>query len=272
MIYERMNEETPIRMCRHDDPALVQAEDEAPRVPKRQFYSLTQVCHQLREEFLPLYARKMEYVIDLWTQKKHLDKVDALKGQLSMDIDAACFDMEPIDLLPLIRRLALTRRFDCRFASTEGVVFRSIAEIVGELNKLLPGPSADNKNWLEVVNGPMKRIDLHLFPHDDIRQYYRFRGAEPLLRIVYPSAASEDWMKRSSKSDGYEAYLAKTGLDAFEMHVVVGHASRRTTNEGRLPLDWRMSLQLARLSVDKSRMSFASSRMSMDRAPRSPPR
>jgi hypothetical protein len=91
-----------------------------------------------------------------------------------------------------------------------------------------------------------------------------------LLRVVYPSSVSEDWMKRSSKSEGYEAYLQKTGLDAFEMHVVIGHASRRTTNEGRLPLDWRMSYQLSRMSIDKGpRMSLdRASRFSMDRTPR----
>jgi hypothetical protein len=190
-----------------------------------------------------------------------------------MDIDAACFDMEPIDLLPLARCLARTRRTDVWFASTEGVVFRSIQAIVDELNKLLPSRDGSNKAWLDAVNGPMKRIDLHLFPHEDVRQYYRFRGAEPLLRIVYPAAVSEEWMKRASKSDGYEEYLTETGLDTFDMHVVVGHASRRTTNEGRLPLDWRMSLQFSRLSIDGTRtprmsMDIVAARMSMDRSPR----
>jgi hypothetical protein len=270
-IYERMSEEVPIRMCRHDDPALVQREGEPAPVARRQYYNLTQVCQQIREEFLPIYAKQVHYIIDLWSQKSNLAKVDSLKGQVSLDIDAACFDMEPIDLLPLIRCLVRTHRTDCRFASTEGVVFRSISEIVGELNKLLPNPANDNQNWLTAVNGPMKRIDLHLFPHDDIRQYYRFRGAEPLLRVVYPSAVSEEWMKRASKSEGYEAYLEKTGLDKFEMHVVIGHASRRTTNEGRLPLDWRMSYQLSRHSIDRAprmSMDIAAARMSIDRAPR----
>ncbi|KAI4666568.1 uncharacterized protein J4E79_002607 [Alternaria viburni] len=271
-IYERMSEEVPIRMCRHDDPALVQREGEATPTKRRQYYNLTQVCHQLREEFLPIYAEKAHYIIDLWSQKSNLVKIDSLKGHVSLDIDAACFDMEPIDLLPLIRCLVRTRRTDCRFTSTEGVVFRSISEIVGELNKLLPNPANSNQSWLTAVNGPMKRIDLHLFPHDDIRQYYRFRGAEPLLRVVYPSAVSEEWMKRASKSEGYEAYLQKTGLDKFEMHVVIGHASRRTTNEGRLPLDWRMSYQLSRHSIDsrapRMSMDIAAARMSIDRAPR----
>jgi hypothetical protein len=261
-----MSEEEPIRMCRHDDPVLALSE---PRIPRRQFHNLTQV-RPIRDEFLPIYAQNTKYIIDLWAQKAHLAKVDTLKGQVSMDIDAACFDMEPIDILPLIRCLVRTRRTDVRFASTEGVVFRSIQAIVDELNKLLPSLDGSNRSWLDAVNGPMKRIDLHLFPHEDVRQYYRFRGAEPLLRIVYPSAASEEWMKRSSKSDGYEQYLAKTGLDRFGMHVVVGHASRRTTNEDRLPLDWRMSLQLSRLSVDGTRtprmsMDVVAARMSMDR-------
>lgn len=270
-IYERMSEEVPIRMCRHDDPALAQREGEPARTSRRQYYNLTQVCQQIRNEFLPIYAKKAHYIIDLWSQKSNLVKVDSLKGQVSLDIDAACFDMEPIDLLPLIRCLVRTRRTDCRFTSTEGVVFRSISEIVAELNKLLPNPENSNQSWLTAVNGPMKRIDLHLFPHDDIRQYYRFRGAEPLLRVVYPSAVSEEWMKRASKSEGYEAYLQKTGLDKFEMHVVVGHASRRTTNEGRLPLDWRMSYQLSRHSIDRAprmSMDIAAARMSIDRAPR----
>jgi hypothetical protein len=263
-----MSEETPIRMCRFNDPALA---DEHAHGPRRQFYNLTQVCHQIRSEYLPTYAENTEYVIDLWAQKANLANVVALKGHVSMDIDAACFDMEPIDLLPLICSLARTRKSDVRFTSTEGIVFRSIQAIVDELNKLLPNGS--NKSWLDAVNGPMKRIDLHLFPHEDVRQYYRFRGAEPLLRIVYPSAASQGWMKRSSKSDGYEEYLMKTGLDAFDMHVVVGHASRRTANEGRLPLDWRMSLQLSRLSIDGTRtprmsMDLVAARMSMDRSPR----
>jgi hypothetical protein len=262
-----MSEEEPIRMCRHEDPVLVLAET---RSPRRQFYNLTQVCHQIRDEFLPMYAKNTKYTIDLWAQKAHLAKLDALKGQVSMDIDAACFDMEPIDMLPLIRCLTRTRRTDVHFASTEGVVFRSIQAIVDELNKLLPSLDGSNTSWLDAVNGPIKRIDLHLFPHEDVRQYYRFRGAEPLLRIVYPSAASEEWMKRSSKSDGYEEYLTKTGLDTLGMHVVVGHASRRTTNEGRLPLDWRMSLQLSRLSVEGTRtprmsMDVVAARMSMDR-------
>ncbi|KAF1837655.1 hypothetical protein BDW02DRAFT_637018 [Decorospora gaudefroyi] len=262
-IYDRMSEQEPIRMCRSDDPALTSNDEiETPRVSRRQFYNLTQVCHKIRQEFLPIYAAKTEYIIDLWAQKANLSKVDALKGHVSMDIDAACFDMEPIDLLPLIRCLARTHRTDHRFASTEGVVFQSIQAIVDQLNKLLPGPDARNKPWLEAVNGPMKRIDLHLFPHEDVRSYYRFRGAEPLLRVVYPAAVSADWMKRSSKSDGYEAYLCKTGLDALDMHIVIGHASRRTTNEGRLPLDWRMSLQLSRLSVDRA------PRLSVDRSPR----
>jgi hypothetical protein len=266
-----MSEEVPIRMCRHDDPALAQREGEPARTSRRQYYNLTQVCQQIRNEFLPIYAKKAHYIIDLWSQKSNLVKVDSLKGQVSLDIDAACFDMEPIDLLPLIRCLVRTRRTDCRFTSTEGVVFRSISEIVAELNKLLPNPENSNQSWLTAVNGPMKRIDLHLFPHDDIRQYYRFRGAEPLLRVVYPSAVSEEWMKRASKSEGYEAYLQKTGLDKFEMHVVVGHASRRTTNEGRLPLDWRMSYQLSRHSIDRAprmSMDIAAARMSIDRVPR----
>ncbi|KAL1792501.1 hypothetical protein ACET3X_009008 [Alternaria dauci] len=270
-IYERMSEEAPIRMCRHDDPALAQREGEPARTTRRQYYGLTQVCQQIRNEFMPIYAKKTHYIIDLWSQKMNLVKVVSLKGQVSLDIDAACFDMEPIDLLPLIRCLVRTRRTDCRFTSTEGVVFRSISEIVGELNKLLPSSENSNQSWLTAVNGPMKRIDLHLFPHDDIRQYYRFRGAEPLLRVVYPSAVSEEWMKRASKSEGYEAYLQKTGLDKFEMHVVVGHASRRTTNEGRLPLDWRMSYQLSRHSIDRApriSMDIAAARMSIDRAPR----
>jgi hypothetical protein len=60
-------------------------------------------------------------------------------------------------------------------------------------------------------------------------------------------------------------------LDKFEMHVVVGHASRRTTNEGRLPLDWRMSYQLSRHSIDRAprmSMDIAAARMSIDRVPR----
>ncbi|KNG50880.1 hypothetical protein TW65_01858 [Stemphylium lycopersici] len=251
-IYDKMNEDVPIRMVRHDDPALVLREGESARTQRRQFYNLTQVCHDIRDEFLPVYENKMHYIIDLWSQKTNLAKVEALKGQVSMDIDAACFDMEPIDLLPLLRCLIRTGRTDCRFTSTEGVVFRSISEIVAELNKLLPAADGSNKNWLEAVMGPMKKIDLHLFPHDDIRQYYRFRGAEPLVRVVYPSAKSAEWMKRASKSDGYEEYLEKTGLNKFEMHVVVGHASRRTTNQGRLPLDWRMSYQLSRQSMDRT--------------------
>lgn len=198
-----------------------------------------------------MYAERTEYIIDLWAQKANLTDLDTLKGRIAMDIDAACFDMEPIDLLPLIRYLARTRRTNCRFASTEGVVFRSIESIVQQLNKLLP--STVNKSWLAAVNGPMKRIDLHLFPHEDIRQYYRFRGAEPMLRIVYPSSAIEDWMKQSHKSGGeYELYLEKTGLNVLEMHIVVGHASRRTTNEGRLPLDWRLSYVGSRLSIDQA--------------------
>ncbi|EDU44971.1 predicted protein [Pyrenophora tritici-repentis Pt-1C-BFP] len=270
-IYESMNEDVPIRMCRHDDPALAPRDGETAPAPKRQFYGLTQACRQLRSEFLPIYAKKAHYIIDLWSQKANLVNIDALQGQVSMDIDAACFDMEPIDLLPLIRTLVRKNRTDCQFTSTEGVVFRSIAEIVLELNKLLPKTDGSTKSWLSAVNGPMKRIDLHLFPHDDIRQYYRFRGAEPLLRVVYPSAVAEDWMKRSSKSEGYEAYMQATGLDKFEMHVVVGHASRRTTNEGRLPLDWRMSYQVSRMSRDCSprrSMDVAAARMSIDRAPR----
>lgn len=60
-------------------------------------------------------------------------------------------------------------------------------------------------------------------------------------------------MKQSHKSGGeYEAYLAKTGLDALDMHVVVGHASRRTTNADRLPLDWRLSYVGSRLSLDQA--------------------
>ncbi|RMZ67612.1 hypothetical protein GMOD_00001563 [Pyrenophora seminiperda CCB06] len=278
-IYEVMNEDQPIRMCRHDDPALTLRDNEAAPLPKRQFYSLTQVCHQLRTEFLPIYAAKTHYIIDLWSQKSQLSNIDALQAHVSMDIDAACFDMEPIDLLPLIRTLVRKSRTDTRFTSTEGVVFRSIAEMVHELNKLLPKPDGSTKPWLNAVNGPLKRVDLHLFPHDDIRQYYRFRGAEPLLRVVYPSAASEEWMKRASKSEGYERYLKMTGLDGFAMHVVVGHASRRTTNEGRLPLDWRMSCQLSRLSRDYSAtssprrsMDVVAARMSMDRGAGAAPR
>jgi len=237
-------------MCRHDNPALARPADEL-RSPNRHFYNLTQVCRQVRSEFFPMYEKQTEYIIDLWAQKANLTKLNALKGKIAMDIDAACFDMQPIDLLPLIRYLARTRRTNCRFASTEGVVFQSIEAIVVQLNKLLP--STTNKSWLQAVNGPMKRIDLHLFPHEDIRQYYRFRGAEPMLRIVYPSAAIEGWMKQSHKSGGeYEAYLGKTGLGALEMHVVVGHASRRTTNEGRLPLDWRLSYAGSRLSMEQA--------------------
>jgi hypothetical protein len=245
-----MAEEGPIRMCRHDDPALARGEQS--HTPKRQFFNLTQVCRQLRTEFLPVYEQRTEYVIDLWTQRSHLAELSSLKGQVAMDIDAACFDMQPIDLLPLIRYIARTRRTNCRFASTEGVVFRSIEAIVEQLNKLLPS-SSSKAGWLAAINGPIKRIDLHLFPHEDIRQYYRFRGAEPMLRIVYPSAATESWMKQSHKSGGeYETYLEKTGLNALDMYVVVGHASSRTTNEGRLPLNWRLSYAGSRLSVEQA--------------------
>jgi hypothetical protein len=244
-----MTEDAPMRMCRHDDPAL--SEPPTHHTPRRRFYALTQVCRQVRTEFLPIYEQRAKYIIDLWAQRSNLTKINALKGEVAMDIDAACFDMQPIDLLPLIRYLARTGRSNCRFASTEGVVFRSIESTVEQLNKLLP--STSNKSWTDAVNGPMKRVDLHLFPHDDIRQYYRFRGAEPMVRIVYPSAATEAWMKQSHKCGAeYEAYLEKTGLDVLDMHVVVGHASRRTTNEGRLPLDWRLSYVGSRLSMDQA--------------------
>jgi hypothetical protein len=252
-IYERMAEENPIRVCRHDDPALKRTEAEAPPTQKRQFYNLTQVCRTLRKEFLPVYEARTEYIIDLWTQRANLPDIGSLKGKVAIDIDAACFDMQPIDILPLIRYLARTRKSGCRFASTEGVVFRSIEAIVVQLNKLLPSSDGSSNNWLAAVNGPMKRVDLHLFPHEDIRQYYRFRGAEPMLRIVYPSAATEAWMKQSHKCGAeYEAYLQKSGLDVLEMHVVVGHASRRTTNEGRMPLNWRLSYVGSRLSIDQA--------------------
>jgi hypothetical protein len=245
-----MTEENPIRMCRYDDPALTRSEA---TTPKRQFYNLTQVCQQVRKEFLPLYEQRTEYIIDLWTQRANLTDTAALKGSVAIDIDAACFDMQPIDLLPFIRFLARTRKIHCRFASTEGVIFRSIEAIVEQLNKLLPSPTGSNNNWLAAVNGPMKRVDLHLFPHEDIRQYYRFRGAEPMLRVVYPARATEDWMKQSHKGGGeYESYLQKSGLDGLDMHVVVGHASRRTTNEGRMPLDWRLSYVGSRLSIDQA--------------------
>jgi len=248
-----MVEDKPIRMCRHDDPALVRSEATPPPPQKRLFYSLTQVCRQLRTEFLPLYEARTEYIIDLWTQRTHLTNISALRGNVAIDIDAACFDMQPIDILPLIRYLARTRKPACRFASTEGVVFHSIESIVVQLNKLLPSPTRPSSPWLAAVNGPMKRVDLHLFPHEDIRQYYRFRGAEPMLRIVYPSAAIEPWMKQSHKCGAeYEAYLNKTGLDVLDMHIVVGHASRRTTNQGRMPLDWRLSYVGSRLSVEQA--------------------
>lgn len=246
-----MTEDAPIRMCRHDDPALADS-DKATSNPPRQFYSLTQVCHQLRSEFLPIYAQHTKYIIDLWTQRTSLTKLDSLKGEVAMDIDAACFDMQPIDLLPLIRYLARSARPDVRFASTEGVVFKSIESTVAQLNQLLPSQHA-NPAWLAAVHGPMKRVDLHLFPHDDIRQYYRFRGAEPMLRIVYPSAVIESWMKQSHKCGAeYEEYIDKVGLNDLEMHVVVGHASRRKTNEGRMPLDWRLSYVGSRLSMEQA--------------------
>lgn len=247
-----MTEDAPIRMCRHDDPALAESKKTESSLPARQFYNLTQVCHQLRNEFLPIYRQQAKYIIDLWTQRTTLTKIDALKGDVAMDIDAACFDMQPIDLLPLIRYLARSGRTDCRFASTEGVVFKSIESTVEQLNKLLPS-QRKNDAWLAAVNGPMKRVDLHLFPHDDIRQYYRFRGAEPMLRIVYPSAVIESWMKQSHNTGAeYEEYLHKFGLSDLEMHVVVGHASRRKTNEGRMPLDWRLSYVGSRLSLDQA--------------------
>ncbi|KAH4267758.1 hypothetical protein HBI25_036000 [Parastagonospora nodorum] len=253
LIYRHMVEEKPIRMCRHDDPALARSEPTPPPPQKRLFYSLTQVCRQLRTEFLPLYEARTEYIIDLWTQRTHLTNIGALRGKVAIDIDAACFDMQPIDILPLIRYLARTRKAGCRFASTEGVVFHSIESIVVQLNKLLPSTTGTNSAWLAAANGPMKRVDLHLFPHEDIRQYYRFRGAEPMLRIVYPSAVIEPWMKQSHKCGAeYEAYLNKTGLDILDMHIVVGHASRRTTNQGRMPLDWRLSYVGSRLSVEQA--------------------
>ncbi|OAL00851.1 hypothetical protein IQ06DRAFT_335287 [Phaeosphaeriaceae sp. SRC1lsM3a] len=252
VIYAHMTEDAPIRMCRHDDPALAESKKTESSLPARQFYNLTQVCHQLRNEFLPIYRQQAKYIIDLWTQRTTLTKIDALKGDVAMDIDAACFDMQPIDLLPLIRYLARSGRTDCRFASTEGVVFKSIESTVEQLNKLLPS-QRKNDAWLAAVNGPMKRVDLHLFPHDDIRQYYRFRGAEPMLRIVYPSAVIESWMKQSHNTGAeYEEYLHKFGLSDLEMHVVVGHASRRKTNEGRMPLDWRLSYVGSRLSLDQA--------------------
>lgn len=263
-----MIEDSPIRMIRHDDPALSRSEAIPPR---RQFYNLTQVCQQLRKEFVPLYEQRTEYIIDLWTQRANLTDISALKGAVAIDIDAACFDMQPIDLLPLIRYLARTKKAGVRFASTEGVVFRSIESIVEQLNELLPASDGRNANWLAAVNGPMKRVDLHLFPHEDIRAYYRFRGAEPMLRIVYPARATEDWMKQSHKVGGeYESYLQSTGLDGLEMHVVVGHASRRTTNEGRMPLNWRLSYIGSRLSIDQAvRISGQWTRPSIDQAVRS---
>jgi hypothetical protein len=262
-----MTEDSPIRMIRHDDSALSRSEASP---SKRQFYNLTQVCQQLRKEFLHLYEQRTEYIIDLWTQRANLPDIAALKGKVAIDIDAACFDMQPIDLLPLIRFLSRSKKQGVRFASTEGVVFRSIESIVEQLNKLLPAPTGLNANWLSAVNGPMKRVDLHLFPHEDIRAYYRFRGAEPMLRIVYPARATQEWMKQSHKVGGeYEAYLHKTGLDGLEMHVVVGHASRRKINEGRMPLDWRLSYVGSRLSMDQAvRLSGQYTRGSIDVAGR----
>ncbi|KAF2029387.1 hypothetical protein EK21DRAFT_101167 [Setomelanomma holmii] len=252
LIYEHMIEETPLRMCRHDDATLPLRDGETVPVQRRQYYNLSQVCRTIRQEYLPTYRKNTEYIIDLWTQRENLTKLDALNGHVSIDIDAACFDMEPIDLLPMLRYLARTRRTDCRFVSVEGVIFKSISSIVGELNKLLPGTEGCSLSWLETVDGPIKRIDLHLFPHEDIQQYYRFHGGEPLLRIVYPSFMAEDWMKKSFKSSEYEAYLNQIGLDAFEMHVVVGHASRRTTHADRLPLNWRLSYAEPRASLDRA--------------------
>jgi hypothetical protein len=262
-----MTEDTPIRMIRHDDPALSRSSDLS---PKRQFHSLTQTCHLLRSEFLPLYSARTEYIIDLWTQRANLPDISFLKGRVSIDIDAACFDMQPIDLLPLIRFLSRSKKEGVRFASTEGVVFRSIESIVEQLNTLLPSPSGSNAHWLQAVNGPMKRVDLHLFPHEDIRAYYRFRGAEPMLRIVYPARVTQEWMKQSHKvGDEYENYLKESGLEKLEMHVVVGHASRRKINEGRMPLDWRLSYVGSRLSMDQAvRISGQYSRGSIDVAGR----
>jgi hypothetical protein len=222
----------------------------APHAPKRQFYNLTQVCHQLRAEFLPIYASHTTYILDLWAQKAHLTSLSTLQGTVALDIDAACFDMAPIDLLPLLRYLSRSRRTNIHFASTEGVVFHSIETIVLQLNKLLP---QNNSPWSNALNSPMKRIDLHLFPHEDIRAYYRFRGAEPMLRIVYPSARMDEWMKHAhGPGDEYASYLAKTGLSELDMHVVVGHASVRRVNEGRMPLDWRLSYAGSRLSLDQA--------------------
>jgi hypothetical protein len=243
-----MTEEGPIRLCRHDDPAL--SSSSAPHTPKRQFYNLTQVCRQLRAEFLPIYTARTSYIIDLWAQKAHLTSLSALPGPIALDIDAACFDMAPIDLLPLLRYLSRSRRTNIVFASTEGVVFHSIEAIVLQLNKLLPHTS---QAWSAALQLPMKRIDLHLFPHEDIRAYYRFRGAEPMLRVVYPSARMEEWMKNAhGPGEAYNAYLEQTGLAELDMHVVVGHASVRRVNEGRMPLDWRLSYAGSRLSLEQA--------------------
>lgn len=174
----------------------------------RRFFGLTQVCRQLRHEYLPMYLSSTTFVIryhDLWDLSERFIEPQRRRGHnavgninLDLDPDFRDIDYPTIDILPYLKLSSTAPQFSLRMSCNyDGGVLSTIAEV------------KDNPQWRASVQSIISRLLLHFDAKTgvELEIEVKLEYAEDWMSIECTTrqliVASQDWFERV----GLEALL-----------------------------------------------------------------
>lgn len=189
------------------------------------YRGLTQLCRQVRQEFLPIYQTRTVYVeIDVYDVNRfvdtfyHLDDLQSLvhcRGSIEISLDreeneAHLGSSDHVDLLPLLRLLIMAPYLHARLVATTYILDGGVPEFIHDLGTLLRIPKIEKIEMRQHLLDSMQRLILTPLPPFG-------RGAsQPKLEL---------WL--ASEAMGHDLILRKrllhdtgfAGLKAMEMSL-----------------------------------------------------
>lgn len=209
--------------------------------PKRIFRSLTQTCHQLREEFLPIYNSRLPHHFPLTSllpyirtffpaQNSQGQVITSHSGTLHIYYERYVWDRTAINIFPLIELVQRNPKVRLEFLinrnrawggpHTEPIQPRLSRELDGLFSRSRPSLLT----YVAAQTAPIARINLE-HPGFSIAQQSQHGGDCMALRIVFEGDFPQPWMRDGKRF----LRLAKTGLGqgvSTEDAVMVEEARR----------------------------------------------
>ncbi|KAF2119653.1 hypothetical protein BDV96DRAFT_629178 [Lophiotrema nucula] len=176
-----------------------------PATQRRRFASLTQVCHFLRDEFLPLYKRENQRLIRMqdiahYISTFHESGLSRMGNQGNLAINIHFFE-HYADLLPLLKLKAYVPDFSCEFVSLDlqGNTKQRCRRLADDLNQLFQGHRAKQQ---EILDKFAKSFVVH------------YRTLQPFVRIRIVEHLEVKWAGGEVDfSTDFQTLIKAVGLD-----------------------------------------------------------